>query len=151
MFEFSGVDLLMGENKVLASSGEWKDEIIICRVTEANPDYVMPQEQENEEGVPNWFTDLLPEHKELRFPEGYYSIRDTIGELMSHPEAGKILQKFAFEPLMEQAKGADKEGGGGILKRASSVPFEAILPFIRKKLPKYTELIINEQLIKIRK
>ena len=80
-----------------------------------------------------------------------YSIRDTIGELMSHPEAGKILQKFAFEPLMEQAKGADKEGGGGILKRASSVPFEAILPFIRKKLPKYTELIINEQLIKIRK
>ncbi len=151
VFEFSGVDLLMGENKVLASSGEWKDEIIICRVTEANPDYVMPQEQENEEGVPNWFTDLLPEHKELRFPEGYYSIRDTIGELMSHPEAGKILQKFAFEPLMEQAKGADKEGGGGILKRASSVPFEAILPFIRKKLPKYTELIINEQLIKIRK
>ncbi len=41
----------------------------------------------------NWFSTITPKAKELHFPEGYFSIRDTLGDIMQNEEAKTVLMQ----------------------------------------------------------
>ena len=53
-------------------SKEVKDSIFIRQVDEPNKDYILPVEN-----VSNWYEDI-----DLQYPEGYFSIKDTVGDLL---------------------------------------------------------------------
>lgn len=74
---------LSGEHTIEAVAGECKDEISIRKVTQPNPAYSFVQKGE----VINWFD------KES-FKADCYSIQDTLGTLLDHPEAGKLVQSI---------------------------------------------------------
>lgn len=52
---------------------------MIKKVDEPNPDYRMPVTGD----VINWF--------EITTPEGYFSINDTMGDIMANPEGAKLM------------------------------------------------------------
>lgn len=79
---------ISGEHLIEAKSGDLIDSIRIHKVKLPNPEYQFAQEGE----IVNWFD------KE-DFKSGYFSIRDTLGELQAHPKAGMIVGK-----MMEKAR-----------------------------------------------
>jgi beta-galactosidase len=81
---FENVALKDGENTVTAKCGETEGNTITLRaVAERNHDYDLP-EGDGEAG--NWFlTDPL------EYPEGYYSIKDKVSELLANPETAAIV------------------------------------------------------------
>ena len=56
--------------------------------------YVRPADEEEESGVKNWFDDIDKESldvKKLEFNPEYFSIKDTVEDVVRNDEAGDIL------------------------------------------------------------
>lgn len=56
--------------------------------------YVRPADEEEESGVKNWFDDMDTESldvKKLEFNPEYFSIKDTVEDVVRNDEAGDIL------------------------------------------------------------
>jgi beta-galactosidase len=79
---------ISAKHKVEAVSGDFKDSIEIRKAPAPNPNYTAPGRD-----VTNWFEKDMPVER-----EGYFSIKNTMGELNNNPEVRKILQ-----PLMSKA------------------------------------------------
>ena len=94
VFKFN-VALEEGFNTILAVAGDVKDSITLEKV-EKEPDYyTLPEFNERQEGVANWFKQMgtMDLEAPLEFPEGYYSIKDSMEELSKNPEALAIAAK----------------------------------------------------------
>lgn len=89
-----------GELHLKAWAGECTDESVIRRVEEMNPDYVMREEGE----VINWF--------EITTPAGYYSINDTIGDVLSTFRGKICALKMVIR--LKRLSGGGKSGDGGV-------------------------------------
>ncbi len=74
---------ISGEHKIEAVAETCRDTISIRKAEQPNPAYSFVQKGE----VINWFD------KES-FKADCYSIQDTLGELLDHPEAGRIVQEI---------------------------------------------------------
>ncbi|MBP3937971.1 MAG: glycoside hydrolase family 2 protein [Clostridia bacterium] len=85
-----------GETALVAKAGGLEDSGVIRKVDKPNEDYIMKEEG----SVINWF--------EINTPDGYYSINDTIGDIMS-TAGGKI----AAVKILLKAKKALSSGKGG--------------------------------------
>ena len=94
---------ITGSHTVEARAGEIRDAIQIKRVAEPDPSYVLQTDEE----VVNWFDDIA-------IDPSCYSVKDTIGELRSHPAAGAIVGR------MMQA--AAERYGGDVASQAMSNP-----------------------------
>lgn len=81
---------MTGEHQIVAKAGTLSDEIMIRKVLEVNPDYVMGEIKE----VVNWFDDE-------EYKPDYYSIKDKMSDLQASPKAGAILAG-----MMAQGAGA---------------------------------------------
>ena len=89
------VALKMGSNLLVADAGCVKDSIALERV-EKEPDiYVLPEVNERAEGVANWFSAVgdMDLKAPMEFPEGYYSVNDTLEELAKCPDAIKVASQ----------------------------------------------------------
>ncbi len=68
---------------------------VTFRYTEtSHPEYQMPAEEESErDGAKNWFEDVDARTvaPDLTFKDGYFSIRDTIGELLQNEQASDVM------------------------------------------------------------
>ncbi len=73
---------LTGEHTVTAKSGDWTDTMTIRKVEKADPAYRMAGGE-----VVNWFD--ADQHDPTCF-----SIQDTLGTLMRHPQAGAIVGRM---------------------------------------------------------
>ncbi len=82
-----------GETTLVAKAGELEDSGKIRKVDKPNEAYIMKEEG----SVINWF--------EINTPEGYYSINDTIGDIMA--SAGG---KFAMVKILLKIKNAMTSG-----------------------------------------
>lgn len=106
-----------GEHVLEAKSGELSDCIRIRRVEQPNLDYQFAQEG----GIVNWFD------KE-DFKSGYFSIRDTMGTLQAHPQAGAIVGR-----MMEKARASrgdvakSTEGNQNLQKMMAGMSLESLL------------------------
>ncbi|UJF15277.1 glycoside hydrolase family 2 protein [Jeotgalibaca sp. MA1X17-3] len=110
IFAFPTVPLAMGENTITAigyKNGEEQfiESITLNRVTEPNPDYTVKDEAEGE-GADNWFVE-----KEdgtvgfFEFPEGFFSIHDTIEEITATDEGMDfMLSLLSTTPIQGNQK-----------------------------------------------
>ncbi|HJC24843.1 MAG TPA: family 43 glycosylhydrolase [Candidatus Eisenbergiella merdavium] len=72
-----------GSCSARTADGVCTDKIVIRRVSEADPAYSLGRKGD----VANWF-----DKEDLK--EGYYSIKDTLGELTAHPGTGAIINRM---------------------------------------------------------
>ena len=89
VFVFEDVSLRMGKNTVVACSGEYCDTTVISRVMSEPEHFTL----KDEEGfADNWFDDRADSHVgELTFKPGFYSIKNTIREILGSDGAGDSL------------------------------------------------------------
>lgn len=80
------------ENILLAKAGELQDCVTIYGVEREDPSYVLPVQGE----VENWFGSLADAK------EGYFSLEDRVGDLVSSPEGLQILWQCMIPGRKEQ-------------------------------------------------
>ena len=135
---FYNVPLEEGVNTVVAKAdGAANDSITLNGVRVPNGDYVLP-EQPVEAG--NWFDDM-PAAPPLEFREGYFSIRDEIGDVLANEEGNKIMQKLFAQFCAGRSM-------AGMVKHLS---VEGLLSQASDMVPAGVREILNDQLNKIQK
>lgn len=72
---------LTGEHEITARAGELTDSITLRKVDGVDPATVMPTTT-----IANWFDDA-----QLPAPDGYFSIRDTLGHIKQSPDGAQII------------------------------------------------------------
>lgn len=87
------VTLKDGFNTVVADANGVKDSITLEKVEKEPSIYVLPEVNERAEGVANWFqlAGDLDLKAPMEFPEGKYSIKDSMEEIAKSPEAMAIV------------------------------------------------------------
>lgn len=139
----------VGETTLLAKAGDCEDSATIKKVDEPNPDYHMPVTGD----VINWF--------EITAPEGYFSINDTMGEIMANPEGAKFMGGMMAKMQESQQNPSEDDPQKGMKAMANQIEPEAaqkmMMGFTVKRmlgfggLPKEQVLGINAMLNKIKK
>ena len=139
----------VGETTLLAKAGDCEDSATIRKVDEPNPDYHMPVTGD----VINWF--------EITAPEGYFSINDTLGEIMANPEGAKFMGGMMAKMQESQQNPSEDDPQKGMKAMANQIEPEAaqkmMMGFTVKRmlgfggLPKEQVLGINAMLNKIKK
>lgn len=90
---------LTGEHEITARSGDLTDTITLRKVDEVPAASVMPTTT-----IANWFDDA-----ELPTPEGYFSIRDTLGEIKQSEHGARVVAS-----VMEAVATSRGEVGQGV-------------------------------------
>ena len=139
----------VGESKLLAKAGDCEDTAVIKKVDEPNPDYRMPVTGD----VINWF--------EITTPEGYFSINDTMGDIMANPEGAKLMGGLMAKMQPNNEEPDEDDPQKGMKELASQIDPAAaqkmMMGFTVKRMlgfgavPKEQVLGINAMLNKIKK
>ena len=132
---------ISGEHTITAKAGDCCDEIKIRKVAEPDASYRFGKAG----SVANWFD-------EADFKTDCFSIRDSFGALMDHPEAGKIvgaLMQKIIESRGDVAKSANSNAN--LQKMMAGMSFEALLKKAGDTVPAEMAKKINEQLQQIKK
>ena len=126
VFVFPDVPLQDGPNTITARHGTLEDTITLNGVAQPNPDYVLPGQEDTERNVANWFADIQADG-EMEYPEGFFSLRDTIGDLMANPDAAALIQKYAAALFGSMAKSLENMSGNtGMI---DNMPLEEAIQF----------------------
>lgn len=80
---------ITSKHSIKAVSGEYSDEIVIRRVFEPNKEYICESKAE----VVNWFDESD------KIDEAYFSVKDKVKDIKSHPVAGMIYAKMMEEAM----------------------------------------------------
>ncbi len=152
MVTFENVPLRDGENIVTAFSGSVKGNTIhLNAVAEHDYSYDLP---EGNQGA-NWFNDpaAVAARKAMKYPKGYYSIKDKFGVLMANPQCAAILGG-----VMKQAMGSmggDIMGMGqmseDMMKMMNMMRLSDMLKMAGDKVPLEAKAALNEALTQIKK
>ena len=136
-----------GETKLVAKAGDCVDESVIRKVDTFNIDYVMKEQG----AVINWF--------EIETPPGYFSVNDTIGDVLSTFK-GKIFA-LKMVKIIKKTLGGSGEGGGmsaagfkinkTMLDMAKGFTIKRVFMMLGGKFTKEQILQINSMLNKIKK
>ncbi len=143
IFVFENVHLQKGENTIVARSGGSSDRMVLNRTDEPNEAYVL-QVQGNE--GKNWFEDIQTSG-DLTFNEGYFSIKDKIGDIMKTPEGDKFISDM-IEKVTEQM---NMNVSKGMLNMAKGFTVEKIFGMAGGNLPDSVKVWVNDQLQQIKK
>lgn len=133
-------------NKHWESTNEAKteglcDSIRIRKVNQPNPNYSFGKAG----SVANWFD-------EEGFDSSCFSIRDSFGSLMAHPEAGKLvgaLMQKMIESRGDVAKSANNNPQ--LQKMLAGMSFQALLKQAGDAVPQSVAEELNAKLQKIKK
>ena len=148
VFHFT-VALAEGFNTLLAVAGSAKDSITLEKVEKEPACYTLPEFNERQEGVANWFKQMgsLDLESPMEFPEGYYNIKDSMAELAKNEEAFAIVAK-----AVKLVTNFDLKPGQGMWSMMSGMSPEHMSGMISTDLlgDKFLPSL-NAQLIKIKK
>ena len=146
VFKFD-VALNEGFNTILAVAGDVKDSITLEKVAEEPAYYTLPEFNERQEGVANWFKQLgsMDLAAPMEFPEGYYSIKDTMDEIAKNEEALAIASK-----AVKLATNFDIKPGVGMWDMMKKMTPEAMSNMISGMPEGFIESL-NAKLTKIKK
>ena len=101
-----------GETILTVKAGELEDTATIRKVDTPNEAYIMKEEGQ----VINWF--------EINTPDGYFSINDTIGDIMATFKGKLVMLKFVL--MLKNMMGGKSEEGeekkGGVMSGFSITP-----------------------------
>lgn len=142
------VALEEGQNIVVAAAGELKDSIALEKVEKEPSIYVLPEVNERAEGVANWFrlAGELDLEAPMEFPEGKYSIKDTMEEIAECPEAFAIVAE-----AVKLAMNMKVTPGQGMWDMMKSMNLEKIGEMAGSMLPDGFMESLNGKLIQIQK
>lgn len=142
------VALAAGFNTIVAEAGDLKDTMTLEKVEKEPSIYVLPEVNERAEGVANWFKTVgdMDLKAPMEFPEGMYSIKDTMEGLAANPEAMEIAAK-AFKLTMNMTV----KPGEGMWDMMKAMTLEKVGEMAGSLVPKGFMESINAQLIKIKK
>ena len=132
---------MTGEHTFTAVSGELKDTMTIRKVAEKDMSYYKDPEQ-----VVNWF-----DKDDVNQPVGYFSIYNTMGEVMANPEAAAVMA-----PMMERAMSMTGDVAKGIklpqymIDAQMRMTIEATLKQFGKLISKEEIMEVNKQLNQVR-
>ena len=132
---------ISGRHTVKAVAASCQDEITVCKVEYPNKTYSLGKTG----SVSNWFD-------EAEFKSDHYSIRDSFGVLMAHPQAGKLvgnLMRKIVESRGDVAKTANKNPN--LQKMLAGMSFQALLKQAGDSVSEATYKELNAALQKISK
>lgn len=86
---------ISGKHSIEARAGQCVSAILVKKVDRPNPDYVKPGS-----GIVNWF-----DREDEIVREGYFSIKDSMGDVKAHPGAAAVLNEI-LAPLQAKAVAA---------------------------------------------
>ena len=132
---------ISGRHTVTAVADSCQDEITVCKVDRPNKAYCLGKTG----SVSNWFD-------EAEFKSDHYSIRDSFGVLMAHPQAGKLvgdLMRKIVESRGDVAKTAHKNPN--LQKMLAGMSFQALLKQAGDSVSEATCKELNAALQKIPK
>ncbi len=142
------VALADGFNTVVATAGDLKDSITLEKVEKEPAIYVLPEVNERNEGVANWFklAGDLDLSAPMEFPEGMYSIKDSILDLSESEEAfAAVSEIFKLSMNMELKEGE------GMWDMVKSMKLEDMFKMGGSMIPDGLAESLNAKLIKIKK
>lgn len=157
---FQNIMLEQGENKIEALTENGILDIVnLNGVPEADKSYIMPEE---EIVAGNWFDEETGETLTMEYPEGYYSIRDTLGDIMKNPEAAAVfrrLQEMVQAQRQSPANETDSADTGKgkseedaqMVKNLGFIPLYRLMKLGNIQSDPGTLIRINRELNKIRK
>ena len=136
-----------GFNTIVAVAGDVKDSITLERVAEEPGYYTLPEFNERQEGVANWFKQVgsMDLTAPMEFPEGYYSVKDTMEDLAKNEEALALAAK-----AVKLATNFDIKPGVGMWDMMKKMTPEAMSNMISGMPEGFIESL-NAQLIKVKK
>ena len=142
------VALKDGFNTVLAVAGDVKDSITLEKVEKEPSIYVLPEVNERAEGVKNWFEAVgdMDLKAPMEFPEGMYSIKDTMEEISHNKDAFAIVQK-----AVKLATNFNIAPGEGMWDMMKGMNMENMQKMAGSLVPEGFIESLNAQLIKIKK
>jgi beta-galactosidase len=94
---FENVKLKKGENIIIARTKNKSDTAYFELVRKAEESYICTSNTSKPgEEVANWFSGQNDEKElpPLEFPEGFYSIKDKISQILENPEGETVLKKY---------------------------------------------------------
>ena len=154
---FENVALRDGDNVITARSGDVEGNTITVRpVAEHNYAYDVP---EGNQGA-NWFDDpaAVAARKAMKFPAGYYSIKDKVSVLMANPETAKVLQGAMAQILggtsfsmMNDAEKSDKSDDNPMAGFYGMMRLSDLMKMAGKSVTAEMKQQINDTLIQIKK
>lgn len=97
---------IVGEHTIRAVAGSCEDAITVKKVEKPDPAYQFAQDG----GIVNWFD------KE-DFKPDCFSIKDTMGTLLAHPEAGKIVGALMAKASASRGDVAKSTAGNANLQK----------------------------------
>ena len=146
VFKFN-VALNEGFNTIVAVAGDVKDSITLEKVETEPSYYTLPEFNERQEGVANWFKQVgsMDLTAPMEFPEGYYSVKDTMEDLAKNEEALALAAK-----AVKLATNFDIKPGVGMWDMMKKMTPEAMSNMISGMPEGFIESL-NAQLIKVKK
>lgn len=142
------VALEEGFHIVVAAAGDVKDSMTIEKVQKEPSIYVLPEVNERAEGVANWFklAGDLDLKAPMEFPEGKYSVKDTMMEIAKSQEALNVIVE-----AVKLTMNMDVKPGGGMWDMMKSMSPETMMQMAGSMAPEGFLESINAKLIKIDK
>ena len=146
VFKFNAA-LNDGFNTIVAVAGDVKDSITLEKVEKEPACYTLPEFNERQEGVANWFKQIgsMDLTAPMEFPEGYYSVKDTMEDLAKNEEALALAAK-----AVKLATNFDIKPGVGMWDMMKKMTPEAMSNMISGMPEGFIESL-NAQLIKVKK
>ena len=148
---FKDVPLKDGPNTVSARCGDVASNTIILNgVTEHNYAYDLPEGND----AANWFDDpkAREARKPLNYPEGFYSIKDKVTDLLANSETAAIIhdamEVFSKSSMMSMMGSSKEDGAGGIM---GTMRLTDMMKMAGKSFSADVKRQINDALTKIRK
>ena len=133
---------LQGEHKIEVKAGDCSDSITIRKVAEPNKDYQLQGRE-----VTNWFDD-----PDMNNPEGFYSIKDTMGEIRQNPEGNKILDNMmAYAKSQRGDVAQNVKQSESMIKMMNAMSVEVLIKQAGGSIPKSMVVEVNKALNNVEK
>lgn len=145
IFVFEDVILKKGKNVITAKSGALEDSCEFIYTDTPNEEYVFKNDKAGT-NVKNWFEDI-DTSGDFEYPEGYYSIRDTVGDIMKSPEGKKLVDEIIEKAQKELNFKVTKS----MLLMAKGFTVEKVISLAGSRIPESTALQANKILNKVKK
>ena len=140
------VALEPGFHIVAAKAGDAMDSITLEKVEQEPAIYVLPEVKERAEGVANWFklAGDLDLTAPMEFPEGKYSVKDSMETLARSPEALEMVRE-----AVKLATNFDLSPGVGMWDMLRKSSPERMMGMAGSTMPRGFLESLNAKLIKI--
>ncbi len=146
IFLFKGVLLNKTENIVVAVSGDATDTAKFRIVAEPNSSYVL-KNAAGGENASNWFDNKISAGRELEFPDGCFSVRDKIGDIMKTPEGEELINGWIDKISVQANMTVSK----GMMNMVKNFTVERVFAMAGDRVPIDIMFDVNESLNKIKK